>query len=590
MSFFDDASLAFLPSGAAGKDGKAYSIKPTDGTGDFTFSRGSNLAATRVGADGLIEKGRENLLKQSNAFSTSPWTDVTASVTSGQSGYDGSSDAWLLEKSGASGRILQSISAVSGVYTYSIYAKQGSSSSILLLLDASTDAYAYFDLSAGTLLSNSNIIDGYITDAGNGWYRVSVLVNISSFDRIRIYPAQGADTSATSGSIYIQDAQVEIGLAATPYIESGATTGKAGLLEDEPRFDYSGGATCPSLLLEPSRTQLVKYSEYIEEADQISDTQILTTTDATPEGTNNARVLAYNGGTNQHYIAFVPSVTNGNTYTFSVFLKKKELRYVALIFLNDYSGRFFDLETGTILGTTGSTPIDSKIEDYGNGWYRCSITDVATSTSKFSGVYLSGNGTALGPFVPTGNDGVYIYGYQLEEGSYPTSYIPNHSGGTITRGADAASVTGASSLIGQSEGTFYVDFEYLDGQSSANENWFALESDDGNQRVLWYKGSTPKQRFLLQANGTSVFSNSSLIDPLVAGARYKMAVRYNSGDIAIYINGSQIATDTSTYTMSTNLNKVDFNESLQALSSRFNQMLVFTEGLSNADLATLTTI
>ena len=50
MSFFDDASLAFLPSGAAGKDGKAYSIKPTNGTGDFTFSRGSNLSATRVGA------------------------------------------------------------------------------------------------------------------------------------------------------------------------------------------------------------------------------------------------------------------------------------------------------------------------------------------------------------------------------------------------------------------------------------------------------------------------------------------------------------------------------------------------------------
>ena len=64
MSFFDDASLAFLPSSGAGKDGKAYSIKPTTGDGDFTFSRGSNLAATRVGADGLIEKGRENLLLQ----------------------------------------------------------------------------------------------------------------------------------------------------------------------------------------------------------------------------------------------------------------------------------------------------------------------------------------------------------------------------------------------------------------------------------------------------------------------------------------------------------------------------------------------
>ena len=61
MSFFDDASLVFLPSGEAGKDGKAYSMKPTNGNGDFTFSRGSNLTATRVDSNGLIEKGRENL-------------------------------------------------------------------------------------------------------------------------------------------------------------------------------------------------------------------------------------------------------------------------------------------------------------------------------------------------------------------------------------------------------------------------------------------------------------------------------------------------------------------------------------------------
>jgi hypothetical protein len=72
-SFFSQASLAYIASGGAGKDGKAYSIKPTDGTGDFTFSRGSNLAATRVGPTGLIEKGRENLFLQSNTFSSGAW-------------------------------------------------------------------------------------------------------------------------------------------------------------------------------------------------------------------------------------------------------------------------------------------------------------------------------------------------------------------------------------------------------------------------------------------------------------------------------------------------------------------------------------
>ena len=65
--------------------------------------------------------------------------------------------------------------------------------------------------------------------------------------------------------IYIQDAQLEIGLAATDVISTGATTGKAGLLEDEPRFDYSGGATCPSLLLEPSRTNLISSRSILDE-------------------------------------------------------------------------------------------------------------------------------------------------------------------------------------------------------------------------------------------------------------------------------------------------------------------------------------
>ena len=76
MKAFDKASLALVPDGI--KDGKLYSIKPTDGSGDFTFERGANLAATRVDENGLIEKGRENLTPYSNDFSnTSTWHNIT---------------------------------------------------------------------------------------------------------------------------------------------------------------------------------------------------------------------------------------------------------------------------------------------------------------------------------------------------------------------------------------------------------------------------------------------------------------------------------------------------------------------------------
>jgi hypothetical protein len=83
MSLYKDASLVMIPS--AYKDGKLYSIRPTDGSGDFTFSRGSNLAATRVDVNGLIEKGRENLLPYSNQFNQ--WSDnAGVTETGGQSG------------------------------------------------------------------------------------------------------------------------------------------------------------------------------------------------------------------------------------------------------------------------------------------------------------------------------------------------------------------------------------------------------------------------------------------------------------------------------------------------------------------------
>ena len=288
MSFFDDASLAFLPSGGAGKDTKAYSIKPTDGSGDFTFSRGSNLAATRVGPTGLIEKGRENLLLQSNQFDTT-WTTSNTSVTSGQSGYDGSSDAWLLEAdSDGNGRRVEQSKTQGGVATLSIYAKAGTTDWLRIEFGGAA-SLVYFDLTNGVLGSETNAI-GKIESVGNGWYRCSA-VNTSgstpSSVRYHLASADGSIAVTDGNNLYIQDAQLEIGLAATDYIESGATTGKAGLLEDEPRFDYSGGATCPSLLLEPSRTNLIGQSEYF--GDNSNSSCTIDSNDATsPDGLTTA--------------------------------------------------------------------------------------------------------------------------------------------------------------------------------------------------------------------------------------------------------------------------------------------------------------
>jgi len=78
---YDQASLVLFPSGY--KESKVYSHKPVDGSGDFTYTRGTDTA-TRVGADGYIKKERANLLLQSNQFDTTWGGDLNKrSITSG---------------------------------------------------------------------------------------------------------------------------------------------------------------------------------------------------------------------------------------------------------------------------------------------------------------------------------------------------------------------------------------------------------------------------------------------------------------------------------------------------------------------------
>ena len=176
MSYFEDASLVFIPS--AVKDGKTYSIKPTDGSGDLTFSRGSDIEATRVASNGYIEKAAVNLLLQSNTFNTT-WTG--ASVTSGQTGYDGSSDAWLM----TAGNIQQSITNT-GVQTFSIYAKANTLDWIFMdFVGVSSDG-AYFDVANGVLGTiQSGSIDAKIESVGSGWYRCSIVISTSSATAVR---------------------------------------------------------------------------------------------------------------------------------------------------------------------------------------------------------------------------------------------------------------------------------------------------------------------------------------------------------------------------------------------------------------------
>ena len=598
MSLYKDASLVMIPT--AYKDGKLYSIRPTDGSGDFTFSRGSNLAATRVDVNGLIEKGRENRLLQSNQFDTT-WSLTTAiSVTSGQADKDGGTNAWLLKRADGSARFIKQTISQSGVQSFSVYIKAESTEWVYLFLGGTT-SWAYFDLGSGSVGLTNSLIDSSIEAAGNGFYRCTITASALTSE-VRIYPAQGngAVSGDSDNGVYIQDAQLEAGLVATDYIETGASTAQAGILEDMPRLDYSGGASCPALLLEPQRTNLVTHSEYALDSSWTTQLGTLTANATTsPEGVDNAVKFLETAAGGRHR-SFTSHNTNAGTYCVSVFMKDGNRGYGFLHWaMEGGDGRFsivVDLSDGQVVDTMNFSGaeviVDYGTEDYGNGWYRAYIVGTkASSNVSYVNFGLASsdndtNSSGTPSYTGDGTHYAYFYGMQTEAGSYPTSYIPTY-GSSVTRSLDSCLATSVSDLIGQTQGTFYWEGALEENPSGANMQFSLSDGTTSQQIKFVVSSSSTYVAAEVKNGGVQQFYNNHNID---AKANRKYAIAYKANDFAFYIDGTQIATDTSGSIPA--CTKISFDNGVGAnnIHGVFNNVILFPTRLTNDELASLTTL
>ena len=603
MSLLNDASLILVPS--AIKTGEVLVQKPlpnkfADETGNYdgndpqgsanlTFTRASN--ASRVNADGLLEKVRSNSLLQSNSFDTT-WINANSTNTSGQSGYDGSSDAWLLSKTGASGRITQTIS-VSGIFTFSVYVKKGTTDWVLLYKTGTGEGGRYFDLTNGVIGSSvaTAPIDSKIEQVGTSdWYRCSIVGNSATAVVIYVADSNGS-ASGTSGNIYIQNAQLEQGDIATDYLETttSARSTFAGITVDGtsvpnvPRLDYSGGASCPSLLLEPQRTNAALWSEQFNNWTRSARVDLTTNNTTAPDGTQSADKIELNatGGNETYY--YISAIAIG--YTLSVFVKKNTARWFCIGTNSPLNNRvFFDLDNGVV--GTEATGYTGAIEAIGtDGWYRCSITiGTGASLSQFFDLMLS---NADGSLSGTVGDSVWIWGAQCEQGAYATSYIPT-LGSTVTRLADAASKTGISSLIGQSEGVIYWEFNVPAEVLNNTAYYLEINANDGtssNKLALNYYNSGRIQ-FVAFVGGSLVVNINLNSYGLTAG-NHKFALAYKLNDYVAYVDGVSVGTDTSAAVPATS--KIELYDTSGGVNV-IKQILLFKTRLTNAQLAELTTL
>ena len=322
-----------------------------------------------------------------------------------------------------------------------------------------------------------------------------------------------------------------------------------GVNANVPRIDYFGGQA--SLLVEPSAQNLLLRSETwnvspwaATSGGQGSTVSGNVTT--SPDGTTNADKLIEAAVTGTHFCLQNLTLTSGTTYTASFFAKASErtLGRFRMAGATAYFDIDFNLTAGTATGNT-----TAFIQNYGNGWYRIGGTFTAAQASNNFILSLrdaSGNTSYTG----NGTNGFFVYGAQVEASSVATSYIPTTTG-TVTRNADVISLTGVAGLIGQTEGTIYM--EVVLSRVNANQ---IISLGSTNDRITIFFDSSTGIYALIRVGGATADYNATIPAIPATGGVYKIALAYKANDYCFAVNGVAYNPSTASRAVPANMSAV----------------------------------
>jgi hypothetical protein len=399
------------------------------------------------------------------------------------------------------------------------------------------------------------------------------LSTIALYYRVRPTGGTGGFTGNGTSGAFIWGAQLNIGSTALPYQKTETRL-------NIPRLDYSNG-TCPSLLVEPQRTNLALYSEQFDNAywqkitGGSATAPVVTANYSTsPDGTKNAdRLQCSRTGTGSSDFSLILNGSNiilSATGTATIWMKSNtSSTQNVLCYWGGGQGAVFAVTTE---------------------WQRFTLSGLSSATNAIlfgtrggSGNFFNGGDTAID---------VSIWGAQVESGDYSTSYIPTTSA-SVTRNADVISKTGISSLIGQTEGTFFTEFYYNGIIDNSNARKIISFNDGSSTNLIdafiGVTGNTITTR--VRANDSSLGQINSAV--LTQGF-YKIAYAYKNSDFVLYVNGVQagsVSSGTISFTSAVSIAQIgDGEASNDQLGSLIKAAALWKTRLTNDQLTALTTL
>jgi len=572
MSLLDDVSIVVTPNGY--KAGELYAVKPTFALGSELITNGdfSNSFTNWVAEGGSSTwVAEDNVAKKINSSNFSLYQTITRTVGKRyQVNFDVSEYTSGTLSVSLGGGTSTNITS-SGSYSFNLV-WDGSSSNIIFrstfigsIDNISVKEYTSADMdvtraTAGTrvdedglvnyaeVLGGEEITNGdFATDSdwtkGIGWtisggsashtggasylsqdvlqvdtlYKVNISVTaVSGGGFVQIYmgnsPASVLISQIGDYTYYFtSQSSVFLGFALRSLgdVTIDNVSVKEAARDNVPRIDYTGGG-CPHILAEPQRTNLIQYSEDFSQSywnKQSGVTPTYNTTETlSPDGTYNATKFIGNGSSG----VLRAGVSITGVVARSVYLKSV---------------------TGTVnvvLKDPNQT-VTSKSLTVTTEWQRFDLTEDNTITLQ--GIWIDD--------IPV--SGIYMWGAQLEEGSYATSYIPT-SGSTVTRNQDIFSRDGIGSLINDSEGTLYFEGSALENGGGIHR--IISLSDGSYDNLIYIRIDSTASRFRGFSRGSSGSYTIITVNSIPQTDNNKIALVWDATNFRIWINGSERATAT----------------------------------------------
>ena len=329
---------------------------------------------------------------------------------------------------------------------------------------------------------------------------------------------------------------------------------------------------CPHHILEPQRTNLLQYSEDFSNSYWYKDSISVTSGFVSPDGTLNASKIVGSG-----FLQGVINVVASNVYTYSVFWKKDTSSFIKFQVSSSGPDETITLNTKT-LSFSSITNIDEySVEEFGNCWYRLKITCTEQDT-EISGIRIICDESDA-------NSSLYIWGAQVEQGSFPTSYIKTN-GSAVTRSAETANCSGDAATFNDSEGVLMAEISAL--ADDGTYRVFGLSDGTASNRVILYYNPNSNNIELFISSGGAAQTTLSLTLTDIKLLQ-KIAVKYKVNDIGLWINGFEVGIDTIA-TMPSGLNELAFDNgvSTENFYGNTKQIQYYNSALTDSELEQLT--